>query len=176
MEDYPINHPHSSLTAPVLSKYAQPCFIETGSNTGCGVAIALRCGISEIHSIEYLPKFFDACVKRYSSNRNVHLYLGSSGDVLLTLVPTLTQRSVFYLDAHGYYFNPLLDELKAIALSPIKDHTIMIDDVRMFGSAVWNNIQQEQAMDLLMQINPNYKIAYEDSVDFTRDILVAYID
>ena len=52
---------------------------------------------------------------------------------------------------------------------------IVIDDCRLFGSAEWSGVTKQEALDIIMEINPNYTIAYEDG-EIEKDVLVAYID
>jgi hypothetical protein len=61
--------------------------------------------------------------------------------------------------------SPVIDELKIIKschrFVGCKD-TIFIDDRRLFGSAEWSYVKEEDAIALLIEINPNYNIYYLD--------------
>jgi predicted nucleic acid-binding protein len=63
----------------------------------------------------------------------------------------------------------------AIKNHKIKNHTILIDDVRMFNTIEWNNIGHDNVIKLIMEINENYKISYYDSPHGNNDILLAKI-
>jgi heterodisulfide reductase subunit A-like polyferredoxin len=67
---------------------------------------------------------------------------------------------------------PLLDELEVIKNHPVKNHTIMIDDIRCCGTDYFDFITKEQLENKIKEINPKYVITYEDSWE-PKDILVA---
>ena len=66
-----------------------------------------------------------------------------------------------------------VNELEEIAKNPIKDHTIIIDDVpEYFKGADKFRLEKE-----LLSINPNYKLQYYKSINRTDDyVLAAYIE
>jgi hypothetical protein len=76
-----------------------------------------------------------------------------------------------------------MDELTAIKNHHIKNHTIMIDDVRLFADGVDKQIPYkiEDIKNFIVSINPEYKFTYEEGfTDKERgiynDILVAYVE
>jgi hypothetical protein len=90
----------------------------------------------------------------------------------------------FWLDGHNMGYDveggvPLYSEISTIDCSPIKTHTILVDDVRMFGkddsNLGWKDIDLAKLIKMIKLINPEYKITYEDSNNGPKDILVAYI-
>lgn len=56
----------------------------------------------------------------------------------------------------------------------IKEHTIMIDDMRCCGTDLFDFISKDQIESSVLKINPNYKIHYENSWEL-NDILVATV-
>lgn len=176
------NQIFSITTSEVFKHYWNPVFIETGSCMGDGIANALEAGFPEIHSIELSPHFLGICQKRFIDNRNVHLYEGDSSVVLREVLKNIDQRATFWLDGH-YSWNgtargdtntPILAELAIIAEHPIKNHTILIDDVREFGTVEFDFIELEDIIQMIKSINPNYQIHYEDGY-ISKDVLVAEI-
>ena len=88
------------------------CIIETGTNLG-GTTIAMSKFVHKVISIELQFKRY-LTSKWYSFNKpNIRLYHGNSASVFPNILPNITksQRILFYLDAHWYNYNPLLDEL-----------------------------------------------------------------
>lgn len=171
---YPFIHVRSSLTLEILRKYPNPVFVETGTNVGHAVSLALECGFPVIHSIEEDHVLFAGAVTRFKDRHNVVLHYGDSASVLARyIIPALTTPTTFYLDAHSTTRNPLLSELAAISASLIEGHTILIDDVRMFGSADWHGLKLEDALRYLHRIDPDFEIDYEDTVNAKNDLLVA---
>lgn len=166
----------------VFSKHLNPIFIETGTYKGEGVTKALQAGYIEVYSIELDPTLYQQCKAKFQHNPNVHLYLGNSRLILEQILPHIQQNATFWLDAHysagntamGDTNTPILDELEVIAKHPIHTHTIMIDDVRLFGTAEFDFISLEDIIEALLKINPEYTIFFEDGY-IANDVLVAKI-
>ena len=153
-------------------------FIETGTAGGQGVFMALNAGFEEIHSIELLRELHEISLQRIGNRSDVHLYLGDSAMTLCSILPAVKEPVLFWLDAHfGDRASdncPILNELAAIASHPIKTHTILIDDMRCFGTSAYDYISIEQIIKAVREINPAYEISFEDGYE-KRDVLVAKI-
>jgi len=162
-----------------LEAYSNAIFIETGSHQGDGIQQALDAGFQCIYSVELSEVDFGFCTHRFRHYRDrVHLVNEDSRSFLEGLLPTVTTQITFWLDAHECGSGsgcaedcPLWAELRCIAAHPIKRHTILIDDVRLFGSPSWPS--KEQAEELIRGINRKYLIEYRDSADYGGDILAA---
>ena len=99
-------------------------FIETGTFQGETLENARIAGFKVLHSIEVFEPNFTAALQKFVDWPQVQLHLGSSPDVLPTIInPELT--TTFWLDAHFqggdvrecdpvYGECPLLAELEAI--------------------------------------------------------------
>ena len=146
--------PHSSPVPPKAYKHATirragqqyhcPILIETGTYTGGAIA-ALMHDFREIYSIELHRPFFERQQQRFASEPHITLLSGDSGEELQKLVPTLTARAVFWLDAHGSGTKrtpnapapqaPVLRELKAILPYVVTaGHVVLIDDAHTLQS------------------------------------------
>lgn len=156
-------------------------FVETGTFQGDTVQLALDNGYDKVISIELNGPLYDKCVERFKGNDKVQLMLGDSIDCLKTVILTTPEPMTFWLDAHASGplvggksgGSPVLDELRIISKSPIKTHTIFIDDCRLFGSAEWSFVKFEDAIALLKEINPNYElIRLKGHIE--SDVLCAY--
>jgi len=181
---YPIRY--YTLRKSVLEKYVNHTFIETGTYLGDSVLLAIECGFKRVISIELNPELYAICTNILKADIDkglVELILGDSLLELENITPSLNQRSTFWLDAHwdfgpiGEKLCPLYEELEAISKSPIKNHTIMIDDVRCLGdNHNWGRcVDVHGVIERLKKINPNYQITYEPSPCGPQDIMVAYI-
>lgn len=160
-------------------------FIETGSMEGWTMNVASIHGFEVMHGIELMQRYYDFSLELQKDKPNVHFWLGESPDILPKLVENLTEPATFWLDAHAsgpgipggkYGACPLVQELQAINLSPCKNHVIMIDDTRLFGTHGWDFLEKQSVLDELFKINPNYKITYADGEEdgaFPNDILIA---
>jgi hypothetical protein len=161
----------------VLRPYARRAriFFETGTNLGQGVQAALDAGFDNVISVEKDPAWFTLAHDRFHADKRVTLLEGSSPRHLEERCPVMAKPHVFYLDAHSVEENPLLDELQAIGLSPYRSHTILIDDVRMFGTPDWHGLKFEDARVLLLGINSGYTFSYLNTVNASADLLVAEV-
>ena len=179
----------SHSTRRQLHRYPNKFFVESGTYIGDGVAEALQCGFQVIKSFEIFPALAQQCQNRFLGVPNVEVILGSSSKLLFEHIKDMDGNITFWLDGHysntgtGYdpdNICPLLLELEQIKLHPIKTHTIMIDDRRLLipstngGMDGMFDISEEQVVKKLLEINPNYKIRYEDGCE-PNDIIIAYI-
>lgn len=173
----------SHLTDEYLQKYGNgDIFVETGTYLGDTVKLALGAGFNRIYSCELNEKLYNDCVTLFKDNPNVTILLGDSVDCLKDILSRITGPATFWLDAHASGElvggksggSPVVDELKLIAEHECKEHTIFIDDRRLFGSSEWSFVTEEQALEVLKQINPNYNISYLDGHE-PGDVIVATV-
>lgn len=157
-------------------------FVETGTLYGDGIQKAILSGFNLIHSIELSPKYYLLSQERFKDKENVSIYLGDSGKILYDVIKNIDDPITFWLDSHfaGWdtayagKMTPILDELEQIKRHHINTHTILIDDVRQFGTYYFDNITLDQILSKLYDINPNYKISFEKGF-VENDILVAHV-
>lgn len=165
-----------------FSKYLNKTFIETGSFVGDGIQQALEAGFKKIISIELSDKYFQLCTHRFSTNDNVRIIHGDSFKVLPDVIKHIDHPITFWLDGHhscgdtalGDYWAPLIQELDAIKNHSIKNHTILIDDMRCWEKpSKVHGFFKDDILKKLYEINSNYKFTYADG-HVTNDVLVAY--
>lgn len=157
-------------------------FVETGTHMGDGVQAALGAGFDSIHSCDISPFCYGYCTRRFEGCRDrVHLYLQDSRSFLRKILRHISSPTVFWLDAHWCAGDagsaedvPLMEELLVLAHHHIRDHVILIDDVRLMGTKDLN-FPLVEVQKLLLKINPEYRLSFLNSRDFPRDILVATI-
>lgn len=178
----------SHLNEEYLTKYGKDnnVLIETGTFRGDTILIGLEHGFDEIYSCELFVPLYNDCVKMFSDKKNVHIYNTDSPDFLKDIFHNVMNpfnRSTIWLDAHASGplpggksgGTPVIDELKSIRdYSRRNDHTIFIDDRRLFGSDEWSGVKEEDAIKLIKEINTDYVIEFLDGV-IEKDIIVAYI-
>lgn len=172
-----------SLTKEVLNKYTNRIFIETGTQHGLGIEVALECGFEKIYSIDLESKYHYECTKKFSSeisSGRVELLIGDSALKLKDILEKIDEPATFWLDAHsdgglvGVALCPVIYELKQIANHLIKTHSILVDDRRMFGIYWGVGTSEKDVVEAIMQVNPNYKIIYENGCE-PNDIIAAYV-
>jgi len=172
-----VKSPEWSLKAEFISMLKQEFnadnFVETGTLSG-GTTNKARLIFDSVYTVELGKKLYQAACDRFKNDKNVHVYYGDSGSVLTKILPNVTGKIIFWLDAHasggdtamGSSYSPVIEELQAIKISKIADAVILIDDLRDFYEQTWPHISQ--AIKAFLEINPQYKIiAY-------GDILIAY--
>lgn len=173
-------------TKEIFQKYPNPIFIETGSQYGDGIQMALDAGFKTIYSIELGVDLYSHCIERFKGVSNVHLYKGDSSLVLPELLKDIKELATFWLDSHycgigtaiGNFNSPIMEELEAIKNHPIKNHIIMIDDLRGWYKDTYG-FDTLDLMKKIKEINPNYTFILEDGYDYnleivySNDILVA---
>jgi len=174
-----------SIPYTTLQKYREygDVLVETGTYRGDTVAMALNLGFRRVVSIEFVESLFLACVDRFRNTPAVTLLHGRSKEKLPEVLQGIDTRCVFWLDAHysygygddeaGVAYCPVLDELGVIGKHHIKDHCILIDDIRLIGQQ-FGNLTLEQLQERILEINPEYRLSFD--FGFTADdILVARI-
>jgi hypothetical protein len=160
-------------------------FIETGTWTGNTTSIAAKV-FSEVYSVELSKKCFLYVKNKLRDDKNIHLYHGDSPKFLQNILVKKKERILFWLDAHysggltvrGDKNTPILDELKAIGESNIRDSVILIDDLRCFCSSDLHVIDEtikgyptfKQLFMAIKGINPSYEVLVYG------DCALAYID
>lgn len=158
-------------------------FVETGTYLGDTVKLALEAGYKKVHSVELDPQLFADAVKMFADDSRVQIWFGDSVDCLKEIMNLIgDQPATFWLDAHASGplpggksgGSPVVDELNIITSSPHNGHTIFIDDRRLFGSAEWSHVTEDQAMSVINQINPNYEIQYFDG-HIAGDVICASV-
>lgn len=171
----------------LFKKYPNKWFVETGSYKGDGIQHAIDAGFQSIASVELSFNLHKMCVKRFTGLHimgQLLLFCGESERLLKSMIPCFQAPITFWLDAHysegcttkGDEMTPILKELAIIAEHPVKTHTILIDDVRQFGTKHFGFVRDNQIVEAIRLINPDYKFTY-DTGDrkFPHDVLVARV-
>jgi hypothetical protein len=174
----------TTLKLEVIQKYLNPYFVETGTADGDCVSLVSNLGFEKIYSIELDTRLQESNIKKFSNlieEGKLELIIGDSLLELSNIISKLDRPTTFWLDAHvddgpmGIKKCPLYEELNSINSSPIKTHTIMIDDMRCLGGGNWGHgISMQGLQERLLQINPEYKFTLENGWA-PNDILVAYV-
>lgn len=165
-------------------------FVETGTHLGNTAAMASAVGFREVYTIELADHFYKRALNRFANDRKVFPIFGDSAVKLKEILSKVTEPCVFWLDGHwsegdtarGPVDVPLYQELNLIKNHSNKNHTILVDDVRLMGGE-WKDISLDKVKTLLLDINPNYQFHYEHGyldpklkkTIFKNDILVASI-
>jgi hypothetical protein len=176
---------YSTLKTELLKQHPNKYFIETGTARGEGILTAIECGFEQIISIECNPKAFAKASEKFADRDDVLLILGDSAICLPDVLADIHEPATFWFDAHWSQGEddlgpsvdkcPLLQDIATVGAHLIKNHTILIDDMRYFragGIPVWHNIKLGDIMDQVMEVNPLYRIEFADG-HVANDVLVA---
>ena len=166
-----------------FEKFSNDYFVESGSYEGESIQRAQKAEFQHIYSIEISKKYYDICKKKFSYNPNIKLFLGDSGDILYEVIKNIDSTITFWLDGHysggatgkGKSNTPILRELDQIKKHPIKNHTILIDDMADCNTPWFDYVTRSQIIGKIKEINPNYEISYIDGFYRKNDVLVAQI-
>jgi hypothetical protein len=169
----PVPPPHL-VKQKTIKKYAAQfgiqIFIETGTYLG-DMVDAMKNSFEHIYSIEINPNLFRAAKQRFQHVRRVSIILGDSGEVLKSLLPTLNQTCLFWLDGHysagitgkGLLETPIMQELDTILNHSVINHTVLIDDARCFtGQNDYPRLDELQAY--MMSRRPNWLFEVQDDI------------
>jgi hypothetical protein len=165
------------LRTRLFERHLRETFVETGTNKGYGIALALACGYKNVISVECDPEPFDFACRLYHGKEQVKIWFGDSVSILPFMLMKLNYPATFWIDAHDPAKGKCsaLEELQIINRFEIKNHTIMIDDWEDFGTLKHGNITKESIIEALRRINPNYFISCHYAEVGAPNILVAEI-
>lgn len=174
------DHKLTSLSTKILSKFINPVFFETGTNTGLGVSCAVESGFKKIYSIDIEERYYEMAMITFNNEQtykdvDFNFFLGDSGIIMSSILDDIDEKITFWLDGHEFYKIPLVNELESIKNHKVKGHTILIDDIRMLTRPEWNNMGLDIIVNKIKEIDENYEIDFVDSVNGKNDILVATI-
>lgn len=174
---------HSSYD--VFKKFPNKVFVETGTYVGQGVQLALDTnGFEQIISVELSQYYYEFSKNRFKHKQGIFIVKGDSSKILSNIIEKISTPITFWLDGHysggdtvkGSKNSPILEELDQIKNHPIKNHVILIDDVRDFGTYSFDYVTKEEIEKKIREINPSYIITYMDCPAAKNDILVAYVE
>lgn len=139
-------------------------FIETGTHAGWTID-TVKDKFKQILTVELSEHHFNTTRVRFQDCDHITFYKGSSRHKMHEMLSDLDGRkAIIWLDAHYSGGDtaqdtegdcPVLDELKAIKESGVKDHIILIDDAVDFTGGVYPT--PEELMKAIRDINPDYK-------------------
>lgn len=114
----------------LIKSYKVNRIIETGTHEANTTLVLATLGI-KVDTIEINENYFNASYKHLKDLENVAIYKGSSPNILRKILPyKLVDKILFYLDAHWYDYNPLIDELKIISAYGLNNCVIVIHDFK----------------------------------------------
>lgn len=162
-------------------------FIETG--TLCGdTTFAMEPFFDKLHTIEFSEKYYSQTKGRYTGDK-INFLLGDSSVVFTSLLPTINDTAIFFLDGHYSSGDtgqsakdcPLVEEVSLINTLFKGGAIIIVDDVRLFGNGPKNGYSEDWtqiSVDGLTQILNDriQKVYFLDSSYAKNDRLIIHIN
>ena len=116
-------------------------FVETGTYLG-DTSWWFRNDFERLYTIEVDPFLHDQAKGRFARMHHIEALLGDSSSVLVSVVPGIESKAMFWLDGHysagitgsGESHCPVMAELAAIYEHARAPFVIVIDDARCFGT------------------------------------------
>jgi hypothetical protein len=133
----------------VIQEYARkfnlPVLIETGTNHAHMIYVQ-KDRFREVYSIELDDWRAGSARRKFADRGNIHVLQGDSGEVLPTLLESIKEPCLFWLDGHDWDIStPVKKELDALFKHPVQDHVLLIDDARWFdGRTDYPTIEELQ--------------------------------
>jgi hypothetical protein len=154
-----------------------PCFIETGTCWGETVS-NMEPYFNNIYTIEFSEMFYKRTKNKYAGTKIIFL-LGDSSIVFETLLPTIEEPTIFFLDGHWSQNGtgksakdcPLDEEITHINNLFKNEAIIIIDDYRLFGTNPeggedWSQISKENLIKILSnRISKVYHLPSTETID-----------
>jgi len=164
------------------------CFIETGTFKG-GTIFQVEPYFDKLYTIEFSEHYYNTTKNNYNGNK-INFLLGDSSIIFEKLLPTITDKSIFFLDGHwsggdtGHSAKdcPLDEEITLINILLQHEAIIFIDDFRLFGldpssgklGENWSEISKGKLLTILSsRIN---KVYHLDSFAAKDDRLIIHIN
>ncbi|MDO9000769.1 MAG: hypothetical protein Q7W45_13455 [Bacteroidota bacterium] len=149
--------------------------VETGTFTGNTIIWAASV-FKNCFTIEINKSLSDLASQRSDCPKNIQFIVGDSKTELKKLVPTLSDKTIFWLDGHysgegtGGVDNecPVMDELDAIKILP--NSLILIDDARFFlgPPPLGHRAKDWPGLDeIILKLKTNFPNHYSSLVDDT---------
>jgi hypothetical protein len=170
---YPIPPPRN-VKQKIVKAYGEQfnlkLLIETGTYLG-DMIDATRKSFNEIYSIELSDSLYEKAKKRFSKFPHIQLLHGDSSLVLPTVLSSINQPCLFWLDAHysggitskKILESPIIEEMSCIMQHPILDHVVLIDDARCFvGLGGYPSI--DELRKLVSQYRPDWVLEVNNDI------------
>lgn len=173
IKNKPTPLPHKKKVK-IISVYSERFHIQTLIETGTYLGQTvddLKNTFDKIYSIELDKTLYKNARKIFFKDKGVKIIQGDSAIILPDLIKEVKTPTLFWLDAHysggitakGTEETPILNELRSISKSKIKNHVILIDDARNFtGLYDYPTIKETKLF--VSRYFPNYKIGIKNDI------------
>ena len=137
---------------------------ETGTYLGATTKV-LSSVVENVYTVECNSDYYNQSKTFLKDCKNVNMNLGSSPAVMDLILPTLTGRTLFFLDAHWYNYCPLIDEIKMVEKHGKSDSVLIVHDFKVpgqkFGYDSYNGQDYEYSW-----VKPHLHSLYNDKFTY----------
>lgn len=148
----------------LINRFHVAVLVETGTYSGDTVFNGLPL-FNTIYTIELSNPLYQAACDRFKNDKQVHLLCGDSADLLPQILPTISDKILFWLDAHcsgGTTVGkgvpiPLSAEVEAIGKSNTRNAILLIDDIRGFCGQYAKEVDLSSVRKKILSINKQYQ-------------------
>ncbi|MDP3014214.1 MAG: hypothetical protein Q8M92_08245 [Candidatus Subteraquimicrobiales bacterium] len=146
-------------------KYSLDILVETGTYLGNMINLVIP-NFCQIYSIELSKHLAINAKQRFIDFPHIHILQGNSAKVLPEILLNIKGPSLFWLDAHysggftskGETETPVISELTEILAHTIKNHVILIDDARCFGTGDYPTISEMKGIVNTLRPDLNFEV------------------
>lgn len=163
--------PIHELIKDIAAQHSIKVFFETGTYLG-NTVYGVKDSFNEVYSVELSKELAELARERFCHDPKVHIINDDSSAAIEAFLGRLDQPAIFWLDAHysagvtakGKLQTPVKEELKSILSHSVKQHQILIDDVKDFnGQNDYPTV--EEIFDMVCQFGTgNYEAKVEGAV------------
>jgi len=169
----PVPAPNALKIAEVVAyaqRFAPRVFIETGTYRG-DTLDALKHHVALAYSIELAPELASRARVRFAVDPHVEILCGDSAVLLPEILDDLYEPALLWLDGHWSmgetakaddFETPIQAELEAVLGHRVRDHIVLIDDARLFGSGDYPSIGHIEA--LVREHRPEWQFTVADDI------------
>jgi hypothetical protein len=152
------------------AKYHIRTFIETGAFFG-DMIDTLQDHFDALTTIELDSKLAAKAKQRFKDSPKIRVVQGDSGRRLPEILTTFNEPALFWLDGHysggvtakGDVDTPIVAELTHLFSAEPRNHVILIDDARLFGTA--SDYPSIAKIDSLLKTHrPGWKMSIETDI------------
>lgn len=121
----------------LVKKFNVKAIVETGTYKG-DTTLEFSKLVKQVFTIEISEPYYSEALTKFVKSKNIVSIKGTSPmemeKIISGLYGKLLRPTLFYLDAHWYKYNPLLDELKVLSKLKMSDCLIAIHDFKVPGT------------------------------------------
>ncbi|NBV99652.1 MAG: hypothetical protein EBR67_09150 [Proteobacteria bacterium] len=167
-----------------IYKTKNKTFIESGTFLGNGIYRAFSVGYEKVYTCDINKEFVENAKKNFFG-KDLIVVNEPSEVAFVEFLSSIDAPSLIWLDGHmmpdengeirpytvkeNLEYCPLVKEIDIIKKTKIKEHIIVIDDFKCFGTWLFDGLKFETLSNKILEINNNYKFTL-----YNEEIMVCH--